>query len=292
MRELWTLKEKVKVRPKLRKAFDDNETADGVMKALEGTEEGRALLKSIDAYKNEYGNKSMYAHEYIYTTWRENPTPIVEALRGYLLSDYDYEKDVRQLRENRDAAIKEMWSLVPSGTSQEDKDKLKTALDLALKMTPLTPDHHFYMDQGTYARMRLVLMGVGRKLVELGGLSQPDDIMFLKYDELRKLSANLSTFDAQSIVKERREEREKAFAVRPGSGPARSPTGRCTASPTSRSSGTGPASTSGRRTPRRSHRDRSRGLALLRASSKAWRVSSSRPSSSIRSREARCSSAR
>ena len=107
----------------------------------------------------------MYAHEYLYATWRENPTPIVEALRGYLLSDYDYEKDVRQLRENRDAAIKEMWSLVPSGTSQEDKDKLKTALDLALKMTPLTPDHHFYMDQGTYARMRLVLMGVGRKLV-------------------------------------------------------------------------------------------------------------------------------
>jgi pyruvate,water dikinase len=122
---------------------------------------------------------------------------------------------VRQLRENRDAAIKEMWSLVPPATSQEDKNKLKTALDLALKMTPLTPDHHFYMDQGTYARMRLVLMGVGRKLVELGGLDRADDIMFLKYDELRQLSANLTTFDARSIVNERRRAREAAFAVRP-----------------------------------------------------------------------------
>jgi pyruvate,water dikinase len=108
-----------------------------------------------------------------------------------------------------------MWSLVPPGTSQADKDKLKTTLELALKMTPLTPDHHFYMDQGTYARMRLVLMGIGRTLVELGGLSQPDDIMFLKYDELRKLSANVSTFDAKSIVKERRKAREDAFAERP-----------------------------------------------------------------------------
>ena len=215
VRELWTLKEKVKKSAALKRAFDDNETADGVMRALDASEAGRALLQEIDKYRNEYGNKSMYAHEYLYTTWRENPTPIVEALRGYLLSDYDYEKDVRQLRANRDAAIKEMWSLVPAGTSQEDKDKLKTALDLALKMTPLTPDHHFYMDQGTYARMRLVLMGVGRKLVELGGLAQPDDIMFLKYDELRKLSANLSTFDAQSLVKERRDAREKAFAIRP-----------------------------------------------------------------------------
>jgi pyruvate,water dikinase len=219
VRELWTLKETVKKSAMLKRAFDDNETADGVMRALGTSEEGRALLREIDKYKNEYGNKSMYAHEYIYTTWRENPTPIVEALRGYLLSDYDYEKDVRQLRANRDAAITEMWSLVPSGTSQEDKEKLKTALDLALKMTPLTPDHHFYMDQGTYARMRLVLMGVGRKLVELGALAQPDDIMFLKYDELRQLSANPSTgrfaSDAQSLVKERRQAREKAFAIRP-----------------------------------------------------------------------------
>ena len=215
VRELWTLKEKVKKSAALMRAFDQNDTADGVMRALEGSDEGRSLLKDLDKYRTEYGNKSMYAHEYIYTTWRENPTPIIEALRGYLLSDYDCEKDVRQLRENRDAAIKEMWSLVPSGTSQEQKDKLKTALDLALKMTPLTPDHHFYMDQGTYARMRLVLMGVGRKLVEVGALGQADDIMFLKYDELRKLSANLATFDAKSLVKERRQAREKAFAVRP-----------------------------------------------------------------------------
>jgi pyruvate,water dikinase len=215
VRELWTLKEKVKKSPALKRAFDENETADGVLRALGTSKEGRTLLKDVDKYKNEYGNKSMYAHEYIYTTWRENPTPIIEALRGYLLSDYDCETDVRQLRENREAAIKEMWSLVPSATSQEDKDKLKTALDLALKMTPLTPDHHFYMDQGTYARMRLVLMGVGRKLVELGGIDHADDIMFLKYDELRQLSANLKTFDARSIVNVRRRAREAAFAVRP-----------------------------------------------------------------------------
>ena len=215
VRELWTLKETVKKSPALRRAFDENETADGVLHALGASEEGRSLLKDVDNYKNEYGNKSMYAHEYIYTTWRENPTPIVEALRGYLLSDYDCERDVRQLRENRAAAIREMWSLVPPATSQEDKDKLKTALDLALKMTPLTPDHHFYMDQGTYARMRLVLMSVGRKIVELGGLDQAGDIMFLKYDELRQLSANLTTFDARSIVNERRRAREAAFAVRP-----------------------------------------------------------------------------
>ena len=37
------------------------------------------------------------------------------------------------------------------------------ALDLALKMTPLTLDHRFYMGQETYARVRLVFMRETRR---------------------------------------------------------------------------------------------------------------------------------
>ena len=214
VRDLWRLKEKVKTSQTLTRAFD-HETADGVMRALGASPEGRALVDDIGAYKIEYGNKSMWAHEYIYPTWRENPTPIVEGLRGYLTSDYDYEEDVAQLRANRDAAIVEMWSLVPESTAEADRQKLASSLDLALKMTPLTPDHHFYMDQGTYARVRLVLMAIGRKLVETGVFSAADDVMFLRYHELRVTSANASAFDASALVLERRREREAAYAVRP-----------------------------------------------------------------------------
>ena len=185
------------------------------MKTLAGSPEGRDFLKKIDDYKMEYGNKSMWAHEYIYPTWRENPTPIVEAIRGYLTSDYDYEKDVRQLRENRDAAIAAMWALVPATVAEADRDRLRSALDLALKMTPLTPDHHFYMDQGTYARVRLVLMAVGRKLVEQSVLQEADDVMFLTYHELRVISADPAAFDVKSLVAERRTERQAAFGRRP-----------------------------------------------------------------------------
>jgi phosphohistidine swiveling domain-containing protein len=215
VRELWALKEKVKSSRLLTRVFDENDTADGVMQALATTDEGRALQSDVDAYKAEYGNKSMYAHEYIYPTWRENPTPIIEALRGYLITDYDYETDVRQLRENRQAAIEEMWRLVPAGFPEEDRTALETALDRALKMTPLTPDHHFYMDQGTYARVRLVLMAVGRKLADLGALDEADDVMFLRYDELRTLSGSPATFDGRRLVAERRQAREAAFARRP-----------------------------------------------------------------------------
>jgi phosphohistidine swiveling domain-containing protein len=214
VRDLWTLKEIAKTNPAIKSAFDKS-GAEEVLKALGESADGREFLKKVDAYKTEYGNKSMWAHEYIYPTWRENPTPIVEAIRGYLGSDYDYEKDVRHLRENRDAAIAEMWSLVPGSASEADRDKLRSALDLALKMTPLTPDHHFYMDQGTYARVRLVLMAVGRKLVSQSVLREADDVMFLTYHELRVISADSKAFDVTALVASRRKEREAAFGRRP-----------------------------------------------------------------------------
>ena len=214
VRDLWKLKEVARAAPAIRQAFE-KESTDNVVKTLAGSPEGRDFLKKIDDYKLEYGNKSMWAHEYIYPTWRENPTPIVEAIRGYLTSDYDYEKDVRQLRQNRDAAIAAMWGLVPATVAQADRDALRSALDLALKMTPLTPDHHFYMDQGTYARVRLVLMAVGRKLVEQSVLQEADDVMFLTYHQLRVISADPAAFDVKSLVAERRTERQAAFGRRP-----------------------------------------------------------------------------
>ena len=40
-------------------------------------------------------------------------------------------------------------------------------------MNPLTPDHHFYIDQGTNARLRLLLIAIGRKLVDRARSTTP-----------------------------------------------------------------------------------------------------------------------
>jgi pyruvate,water dikinase len=217
VRELWKLKEKVKHSKTLRELFR-LDTADKILKELPNSSEGKEFLQELDVYKMEYGNKAIYTHEYIFPTWRENPAPIIEALRGYLDTDYDYNAAVKALRENRAKAIAEMWARVPtsqSGSAIKAVARLQKALDLALKMTPLTPDHHFYMDQGTYARVRLVFMAIGRKLVEQGVFSQPDDVFFLKYDELRIIAANPLAFEVKKVIKDRRRAREEAFGIRP-----------------------------------------------------------------------------
>jgi pyruvate,water dikinase len=207
--ELAKLKDIIKANPTLKAAFAKPVSA--ILPELAKSAEGIEFLKKIDAYKTEYGHKSMYAHEFVNETWVENPAPILTALKGYVETDYSYEADVKRLRDNRQKAIDELWAKFPKTASEEDRKTLANSLDLALKMTPLTPDHHFYMDQGTYARTHEVLMAIGRKLVKAGVLNEPLDIVFLKYDELRKLSANFELFDAKALVAERKAKRLDAF---------------------------------------------------------------------------------
>jgi pyruvate,water dikinase len=154
----------------------------------------------------------MYAHEFSFKTWRENPAPIVEAVRGYLESDYDYPSELKAVAEDLEKAKAEVFVGVEPGPA---RDELEHALDLSLRMNPLTPDHHFYIDQGTNARVRLVLVAIGRKLVADGKLDDPEDVMYLTYNELRRLMAGTHSFDAQELVGDRRDAREDAYELRP-----------------------------------------------------------------------------
>jgi pyruvate,water dikinase len=63
--------------------------------------------------------------------------------------------------------------------------------------------------------VRLVLLAVGTKLVEAGRLDQPDDVLFLRYNELRMLIGNADAVDARGLVAGRRAEREAARNVHP-----------------------------------------------------------------------------
>jgi phosphohistidine swiveling domain-containing protein len=82
-------------------------------------------------------------------------------------------------------------------------------------MNPLTPDHHFFIDQATNAYLRLVLVAIGRALVEGGVLDDPEDVIFLRYNELRVLMAARGPIDGRTLAGDRRDDRERAFAIRP-----------------------------------------------------------------------------
>src|SRR5207237_8659070 len=131
-------KEEVQGDEALREAFR-GDTAAGVLRALEGSDRGRRFVEErLDSYRREFGNKAIWSHEFVYPTWRENPAPILEAVRGYLESDYDYPATLKGVKDDLDAAVAELMA----GLAGEGRDRLQQALDLSLRMNPLTPDHH------------------------------------------------------------------------------------------------------------------------------------------------------
>jgi len=214
LRELWKLKEKVKGNKELSEAFKADRTSAEIRALLEKTNIGKEFLKDIRAYANEFGYKSIYTHEYKFKLWVEDNTPIIGQIKNYYDTDFDFDKAYNHSIKEQDSAIAELRKRLAS-KSQAEKDRFEKALDLNLKMMPLTPDHHFYFDQSTYARMRIVLLRVARKMVKEGLLDDQEDIMYLEYEQLRRYVANPKSYDGRAIIKKAKADMEKASKITP-----------------------------------------------------------------------------
>jgi phosphohistidine swiveling domain-containing protein len=208
---LWRMKELVKSQPELAAAFAAGD-GDQILRALDDSVQGRAFVREqLEPYQREFGWRAVWSHEFIFPTFREQPGPILEQIRGYLDTDYDYPTAVETVRHGLEKASEELLA----GLTGSDREELAAANAVNLRMAPLTPDHHFYIDQGANARLRVVLMAMGRRLVRDGFLGEADDVMYLQYDELRYLIGDPAAIDARATVRERRAEREAAYQRRP-----------------------------------------------------------------------------
>jgi pyruvate,water dikinase len=208
--DLWRSKEEVKADSELAAAFE-RATAGDVMAALGESERGRRFVaERIETHQKTFGYKAMWSHELMYKLWVEDPAPIIEAIRGYVATDYDYPANLAAVRDDLEAAKRD----VLQGVEGEQRERLESALQLSLNMNPLTPDHHFYVDQGTNARLRIAAIAIGRKLAGAGALGDPEDVVFLRYNELRRLIADPEAFDAKDVVSDRRDEHEDAYEKR------------------------------------------------------------------------------
>ncbi len=208
---LWAMKNVVRDDPELRAAFDA-EDVPAIEAALRATEGGRRFIdQRVVPYQREFGWHAVWSHEFIFPTAREEMGPILELVRGYLGSDYDFPSAIAAMRRDIEAASSEILD----GLEGDDLEAMRAANETNLRMAPLTPDHHFYIDQGANAHVRLVLLAVGRKLVEAGRLDASDDVLFLRYNELRALIGSADAIAARDVVATRRAERDAAARIQP-----------------------------------------------------------------------------
>ncbi len=208
---LWRMKNEVRDDAELRAAFSVDDVA-AIARSLKATERGRRFIaERVEPYQREFGWHAVWSHEFIFPTVREQMQPVLDLIHDYLTSDYDYPSAIEAMRLDIAAASNEILD----GLTGEALEEMRAANDVNRRMAPLTPDHHFYIDQGANAHVRVVLMEVGRKLVEAGRLDQPDDVMYLRYNELRSLIGSAAALEARAIVAGRRLEREAAARLHP-----------------------------------------------------------------------------
>jgi phosphohistidine swiveling domain-containing protein len=208
---LWRMKNEVRDDAELRAAFAFEEAAV-IGSALRASERGRRFIAElIEPYQREFGWHAVWSHEFIFPTVREQMAPVLELVRGYLSTDYDFPSAIEAMRLDIEAAAREILE----GLSGAARDEMEAANAVNLRMAPLTPDHHFYIDQGANAHLRLVLIELGRKLVEAGRLDEPDDVMFLRYNELRSLIGSATAIAARELIATRRQERDASQRLQP-----------------------------------------------------------------------------
>ncbi len=208
---LWRIKNEVRDDAELNTIFRSGD-ADTIAAALRGSARGQRLMdERITPYQREFGWHAVWSHEFIFPTVREELEPVLDLIRGYLETDYDFPTAIEAMRADIAAASDQILT----GLDGDALAEMRAANATNLRMAPLTPDHHFYIDQGANAHVRLVLIAIGRKLVEAGRLARPDDVMFLRYNELRMLIGNGGAIDAAAIVAERRAQRAAAAEIHP-----------------------------------------------------------------------------
>jgi pyruvate,water dikinase len=207
---LWKMKEEVKVDAELSAAFGHSMPAE-IVQALEASERGRRFIADrVKPYQREFGWHAVWSHEFIFPSVFENMEPVIQLISGYIDTDYDYPKTAAALQAEIDSAAREILD----GLTGTDLEEMRAANETNMRMAPLTPDHHFYIDQGANAHLRLVLIAIGRKLVAAGALDAPDDVVFLRYNELRVLMADRE-MDGRAIVTARKAERERSYKFKP-----------------------------------------------------------------------------
>jgi pyruvate,water dikinase len=165
--------------------------------------EGRAWLDRFNDFLDAYGNRINAAHlDVLYPTWREDPTPVLETIKGYFrrMDDgWDLETQraaVVQNREQKVAAFRER-------VSPADRPAFERLLVAAQKVYAYQEDHGFYIDQGSTAALHYALMACGRRLVKLELAQQADDVFFLNFSELTEILDDVARHESVGVYHHR-----------------------------------------------------------------------------------------
>ncbi len=190
--------------------------ADRVLSELSRSTAGKEFVGKLNAYLDTYGWRSDQ-FELMDPSWREDPTPLIHNLRGYLRQDAtDPRREQAKAADERERLVKEMLERAPD---QAARNQLQMLVSVAQQYLPVQENHNFYIDQMNTVLLRLPVLELGRRLTAAGALTDANDVFYLTPDEIQDAAAELTRSGPdgswRGLTAQRRAERQRWAGVLP-----------------------------------------------------------------------------
>jgi pyruvate,water dikinase len=207
-RALWRLSNEVRAVPAVQAIFAGKAPPD-VVPALAQLPEGQAFLTRLQAFLDEYGQRSADSNCFELGSphwWIDDPTPVITHLQDYMARpDHNPEPERAAMAATRERLIAEP-RLHLQGYPQPVVAEFERLLQAAQRATMLSEEHYYWLDGPGMYQLRRVLVEWGRRLATAGVIEHPGDVFFLTVDELRETARLLPAGDRRRLVAARQAE--------------------------------------------------------------------------------------
>jgi pyruvate,water dikinase len=192
---LWKLSRTVKNSPALSRIFELDPSE--IPSALEGSDEGKALLNDLRVYLEEFGWRSDGIYELGDATWREDLTIPLNTIQGYVRLGEEHNPELAMVRATE---RREELASAARARLAADPDKVRRfdeLMEASKYNTRVVEDHSYWIDQMGVAALRRFFLSVGRRLTERDVVDRPEDVVFLYKDEIRQALSEKVDFREQ-----------------------------------------------------------------------------------------------
>ena len=207
---IQTLAKQARNAPEVLRALQRDGPVDAATDRLLESVEGREFVAKIDHFLAVYGYRPT-GFDYVFPSWIEDQSFLMLNLRSYVSTPpRDVKSEMTALRKEAD----QMLGRVLDKAQDVQRFQFLTAYERARELWPLKEDHAFYIDQGTMATIRILIVEIGSRLAAKGVLDNSDDVFYITLAEL-KTAMEGSASDLMNTVEGRRAEWERFSKVIP-----------------------------------------------------------------------------
>lgn len=209
--KIWQLAQEAKSSPTVRQIFSTPDTST-LRAALQSDGDGRIFLAEFDAFLEQYGHREVRM-DILYPTWGEDPTPVLQFIRGYFDVDEQASPQNQQAR-----LVREREQLAREVDEQVERDlagrvAVAPLFHWVLKNTQAHTRErdtmHFELTR-LFPPFRRALLELGTRWQKRGLIEERDDIFFLTLEEMQSVAesggAEAAAQPLHELVRARRAE--------------------------------------------------------------------------------------